>query len=88
MKTEKSGFYPLKEKTTDSSLFRKNDGFCPFPCRPSKNGRSEPLGVGLLLKSLYGTRDAAKNFQEEVKRFLLGLGFTIGKYNTSTAGLL
>ena len=40
--------------------------------------------VGLLVKSLYWTRDAAKNFQDEVKRFLVGHGFTVGKYNSST----
>ena len=50
---------------------------------PEDLDESEVDCVGLLLKSLYGTRDAAKNFQEEVKRFLLGLGFTTGKYNTS-----
>ena len=28
----KNGFYPLKEKTTDTSFFfREIDGFCPFP---------------------------------------------------------
>ena len=51
---------------------------------PEDLDESEVDCVGLLLKSLYGTRDAAKNFQEEVKRFLIGLGLNIGKYNTST----
>ena len=50
---------------------------------PEDLDESEVDCVGLPLKSLYGTKDAAKNFQEEVKRFLLGFGFTIGKYNTS-----
>ena len=40
--------------------------------------------VGLLLQSLYGTRDAARNFQNEVKKFLTGVGFEQGRYNTST----
>ena len=35
----------FKRKTTNSFLFGKHDGFCHFPCRPSKNGRSEPLGT-------------------------------------------
>ena len=34
---------------------------------PEDLDESEVDCVGLLLKSLYGTRDAAKNFQEEVK---------------------
>jgi hypothetical protein len=40
--------------------------------------------VGLLLMSLYGTRDAAANFQEEVRKFMVGIGFRQGKYNVST----
>ena len=40
--------------------------------------------VGILLKSLYGTRDAAMNFQKEIQKFMTGIGFTIGKYNIST----
>ena len=42
--------------------------------------RAEEL-VGLLNMSLYGTRDAAANFQAEVKKFMEGAGFTQGKYN-------
>ena len=37
--------------------------------------------VGLLQLSLYGTRDAAANFQEEVRRFMASLGFAQSKYN-------
>ena len=37
--------------------------------------------VGLLQLSLYGTRDAAANFQKEVSRFMLGLGFEQSAYN-------
>ena len=40
--------------------------------------------VALLKMSLYGTRDAAANFQEEVKKLMLKIGFTRGRYNTST----
>ena len=35
--------------------------------------------VGLLQKSLYGTRDAAANFQKEIKKFMKDQGFSIGK---------
>ena len=31
--------------------------------------------------SLYGTRDAALNFQQEVRRFMEDCGFKTGKYN-------
>ena len=31
--------------------------------------------------SLYGTRDAAKNFQDEVCRFMTGIGFQQSRYN-------
>ena len=40
--------------------------------------------VGLLQMSLYGTRDAAVNFQEEVARFMAGIGFARGRYNPCT----
>ncbi|MDA8583689.1 reverse transcriptase domain-containing protein [bacterium] len=40
--------------------------------------------VGLLAKSLYGTRDAAANFQKEVKIFLVTHGFTPGVYSPIT----
>ena len=40
--------------------------------------------VGLLEMSLYGTRDAAANFQEEVKRFMASQGFKQGRYNPCT----
>ena len=40
--------------------------------------------VGKLQMSLYGTRDAAANFQAEVKKFMTGLGFAQGKYNPCT----
>ena len=40
--------------------------------------------VARLKMSLYGTRDAAANFQEEVRRFMEGNGFTQGRYNPCT----
>ena len=40
--------------------------------------------VALLLRSLYGTRDAALNFQKEVKAFMKTAGFESGRYNVST----
>ena len=40
--------------------------------------------VALLQKSLYGTRDAAANFQAEVRRWMCSIGFKVGKYNAST----
>ena len=40
--------------------------------------------VALLKKSLYGTRDAAANFQAEVTKFMRGIGFEVGKYNVCT----
>ena len=40
--------------------------------------------VGHLRMSLYGTRDAAANFQHEVKKFMKSNGFTVGLYNPCT----
>ena len=40
--------------------------------------------VGYLVKSLYGTRDAAANFQGEVKKVMEAAKFTTGKYNVCT----
>ena len=40
--------------------------------------------VGHLIQSLYGTRDAASNFQNEVKKLMESIGFRTGKYNVST----
>jgi hypothetical protein len=37
--------------------------------------------VGLLQKSLYGTRDAAANFQAEVKSCMASMGFSQARYN-------
>ena len=40
--------------------------------------------VGVLQKSLYGTCDAAINFQRKVQKFLRNQGFIVGRYNCST----
>ena len=40
--------------------------------------------VGLLNMSLYGTRDAAANFQREVRKVMTAAGFTQGKYSPCT----
>ena len=37
--------------------------------------------VGLLKMSLYGTRDAATNWQEEVAKEMISWGFSRGRYN-------
>ena len=40
--------------------------------------------VGKLEMSLYGTRDAAANFQEEIAKFMSQIGYKQGKYNPCT----
>ena len=35
--------------------------------------------VLLLLKPMYGTRDAAQNLQNEYTQFMIGLGFRVGR---------
>ena len=40
--------------------------------------------VGLLNQSLYGTRDAAANFQKEVAKYMEKNGFRRGRYNPCT----
>ena len=39
--------------------------------------------IGKLRLSLYGTRDAAANFQKEVGRLMRSLGYVPSKYNPS-----
>ena len=46
-------------------------------------GDSEDF-VAILEKSLYGTRDAAANFQREVRKCMSEAGFHVGRYNVST----
>ena len=55
-----------------------------LPDEDLEEGEHQEDLVGLLQMSLYGTRDAAANFQNEVKIFMKGLGFQAGKYNTCT----
>ena len=45
-----------------------------------ENERGQDL-VGVLNMSLYGTRDAAKNWQDEVARMMKIWGFRQGQYN-------
>ena len=40
--------------------------------------------LGILEMSLYGTRDAALNFQKEVRKFMKSKGFVMRKYNSCT----
>ena len=40
--------------------------------------------VGYLNQGLYGTRDAAANFQKEVTKFMTRNGFRAGRYNPCT----
>ena len=49
---------------------------------PPEAAQAEDM-VGVLQLSLYGTRDAAANFQNEVRRFMLGLGFSQSGYSPS-----
>ena len=49
----------------------------PAECAESCGGRN----VGMLRQSLYGTRDAAMNWQEEVAREMRGWGFNRGQCN-------
>ena len=55
-----------------------------LPDEDLKKGERHEDVVGLLKMSFYGTRDAASNFQNEVKIFMQGVGFRAGKYNTCT----
>ena len=52
-----------------------------FPDEDKSDGQDM---VDLLHKSLYGTRDAAINFQREIQRFMRCQGFIVGRYNCST----
>ena len=49
----------------------------PEECAEAEGGRN----VALLNMSLYGTRDAAMNWQEEVAKQMRKWGFSRGKYN-------
>ena len=55
-----------------------------IPAEDKTKTDEEDDNVALLEKSLYGTRDAALNFQQEVKRFMRSTGFHVGGYNVCT----
>ena len=42
------------------------------------NGKDKDM-VGKLNLSLYGTRDAAQNWQKEYTGFMIALGFKVGR---------
>ena len=45
------------------------------------SGETTQDTVGKLLASLYGTRDASANWQEEVAKCMAEWGFVTGRYN-------
>ena len=49
-----------------------------------REGGKEKEIVAMLELSMYGTRDAATNWQEEVAKEMKGWGFKRGKYNPCT----
>ena len=55
-----------------------------LPDEDVEDGDREQDMVGLLQQSLYGTRDAAANFQKEVRIFMKSVGFRPGRYNPCT----
>ena len=55
-----------------------------LPEEDLEDGDVEQDMVGLLKQSLYGTRDAAANFQKEVRKFMKSIGFKDGRYNPCT----
>ena len=85
---------PVEEEGDATKIIMVNDvarAFFEAPARrlvcvelPPEALEGEPDGadtVGLLQMSLYGTRDAASNFQAEVKAFMQAAGFTQSAYN-------
>ena len=59
----------------------KRDICVELPEEALSAGESVHDTVGKLLASLYGTRDASKNWQEEVAKCMASWGFITGKYN-------
>ena len=55
-----------------------------LPDEAFEDGRKVPGKVGLLQLSLYGTRDAAANFQKEVGTFMKDQSFEQSQYNPCT----
>jgi hypothetical protein len=59
----------------------KRDICVELPEEALASGESIQDTVGKLLASLYGTRDASANWQEEVAKCMAEWGFVTGKYN-------
>ena len=62
----------------------KRDICIELPQEDLEEGESNENLSGRLEMSLYGTRNAASNFQDEVKAFMTMLGFRGGRYNACT----
>ena len=62
----------------------KRDVCVELPEEALSEGESITEVVGKLMASLYGTRDASANWQEEVAKSMRQWGFTAGKYNPCT----
>lgn len=62
----------------------KRDVCIELPDEDLEPGETRDQWVGKLLQSLYGTRDAAANWQEEVAKAMKKMGFTQGIYNPCT----
>ena len=54
-----------------------------LPQEALEAGETRETIVGILKQSLYGARDAAVNFQNEVRRLMAKIGYTQSKYNAS-----
>ena len=54
-----------------------------LPREALQGGGVDEDSVGLLQMSLYGTRDAAANFQAEVRKFMESCGFVQSRYSPS-----
>ena len=54
-----------------------------LPAEALTEAEREQGVVGLLQMSLYGTRDAAANFQEEVRKVMIELGFRQSRFSPS-----
>ena len=59
----------------------KRDICVELPEEALEKGETTQDTVGKLMASLYGTRDASANWQEEVARCMVEWGFTVGRFN-------
>ena len=55
-----------------------------MPMEDSTHEEKEQNLTWHLQVSLYGTRDAAANFQAKVKKLMRSIGFTVGRYKPVT----